>query len=121
MENLSTKRDLKDIETIMEYCDRISKVLSEFGSDEEDFLENYALQSSCAFSLIQIGESVKNLLRCGFDQKYQDIEWSKIAKFRDVIVHHYGKIDLHIVWKTSVHLVPELRIQCGIILEKLKR
>ena len=53
-------------------------------------------------------------------ERYPAIEWSRIAKFRDVIVHHYGKADLHIVWKTSADLIPELRAQCEIILKDLK-
>ena len=55
------KRDLKDVEAIIEYCYRVDRAMTEFGRDEEDFLDNYVLQSSCAFSLIQIGECVKSL------------------------------------------------------------
>jgi len=120
MEDSSTKRDIKGLEKIIEYCDRIEEVITESGRDEDVFLENYILQSSCAFSLVQIGELVKGLLRGGFCERHPGIEWNKIARFRDVIVHHYGKIDLHLVWKTSVRLVPELRNQCEDILKDLK-
>jgi uncharacterized protein with HEPN domain len=120
MENLSTKRDIKDLKTIVEYCDRIEKALTEFGREENVFLENYFLQSSCAFSLIQIGESVKSLSKRGFCDRNQDVEWSKISKFRDVIAHQYGNIDLQIVWKTSVSLIPELKIRCESIINDLK-
>lgn len=53
-EDLFIKRDISDIKTIIEYCDRIDEVMEELGRDEEDFLDSYTLQSSCAFSLIQI-------------------------------------------------------------------
>jgi len=119
MEDLSTKRDLKDIETIIDYCGKIDMVMEEFGRDEESFHDNYALQSSCAFSLIQIGESVKNLLKRGFGEKYPAVEWKQIARFRDVIVHHYGKTDISIVWKTSAYLVPELKSECEFIHKRL--
>jgi uncharacterized protein with HEPN domain len=71
-------------------------------------------------SLIQIGESVKNLSRRDFDKKFPEIEWSKIARFRDVLVHHYGQIDLHVVWKTSAYLTPELKVECETILKYLR-
>ena len=120
MESSFTKRDVRDIEAIIQYCERIDETLVSLGRDEDDFLEDYVLQSSCAFSLIQIGEAVKDLSKRGISDRYPDIEWSSIARFRDIIVHHYGKIDLHVVWKTAVHLVPELKAQCEIILKDLR-
>ena len=119
MEGSSTKHDIKDLKTIIRYCDRIDEAMTEFGRDEETFMENYFLQSSCAFSLIQIGESVKNLSKRGLCDKYPGVEWSKIAKFRDVIAHQYGNMDMHIIWKTSATLVPELKVRCETILKDL--
>ena len=119
MEESSTKHDIRDLKAIVGYCDRINRSLTEFGRDEDTFWKNEVLQSACAFNLIQIGETVKNLTKRGFCKKYPDDEWSKIARFRDIIAHQYGDIDLHIVWNTSANLMSKLKVKCETILRDL--
>jgi len=109
-----TKYDLESIRIIVEYCERVEEAI--IGLDEEDFIENYIVQSSCAFSILQIGEAVKRL-SLGFAEQHPEINWSKIAKFRDILAHQYNKIDLSAVWTISSELVPELRSQCIEIIE----
>jgi len=69
-----------------------------FGSDEDDFIDNVQFQNSCAFSMIQIGERVKRL-SSEFIAGYPEIEWSDIARFRDILSHNYDGVNLQIVWK----------------------
>jgi uncharacterized protein with HEPN domain len=120
MEKLSAEHDKKDIETIIESCNRIEKVMAEYGC-EEDFLNNHTLQSNCIFALIQIAESVKNLSNRRQNEFYLAEEWNIIAKFMDVLfIHHYTKVDLHTLWKTSAYIIPELKVQCETILKNLR-
>lgn len=55
------KDDRKLAENILEYCNRIEEYTSHFGSDAEDFYGSKMFQDSCAFCILQIGESVRNL------------------------------------------------------------
>ena len=53
-----------------------------------------------------IGEAVKNLSQ-GFLEKYPDVDWSYMAKFRDLLSHHYFGIDLDVVWSIAREDVPQ--------------
>jgi uncharacterized protein with HEPN domain len=109
------RRDNSNIRIIIEYCERVEAAISQL--DEEDFLGSYLVQSSCAFSILQIGEAVKRL-SIGFAEEHPEVSWSSIAKFRDVLAHRYGSIDLSAVWTiASVH-IPILKEQCIMIFEK---
>lgn len=44
-----------------------------------------------------IGEAVKNLPK-EVTETYKEIEWKKIAGFRDIAIHAYSDVDLEIVW-----------------------
>ena len=41
--------------------------------------------------------------------QYPEIEWRRIAAFRNVLVHGYLGIDLERVWEIIVRDVPELK------------
>ncbi len=53
-----------------------------------------------------IGEAVKNLSQ-GFREKYPNVDWSYMAKFRDLLSHHYFGIDLDVVWSIAQEDVPQ--------------
>ena len=53
-----------------------------------------------------IGEAVKNLSP-GFLEKYPNVDWSYMAKFRDLLSHHYFGIDLDVVWSITQEDVPQ--------------
>lgn len=53
-----------------------------------------------------LGESVKNLSK-EIQNKYPNIQWSYMARFRDVLIHHYFGIDLMAVWTVSKENVPQ--------------
>lgn len=57
-----------------------------------------------------IGEAVKQIPEDVRGQ-YPAIEWSKIARFRDIVIHHYFAIDNQIVWGIVITKVPELLTQ----------
>ena len=52
-----------------------------------------------------LGEAVKNLSP-SFREKYPEIDWSYMAKFRDLLTHHYFGIDLDVVWSIVEEDVP---------------
>jgi len=112
-------RDVRHIESIIRYCDNIEEAIQLFGADEEDFLDNVHFQNDCAFALLQTGEIVKRLSP-GLTSKYSEIEWSNIAKLRDIISHKYDGIELRIVWQIITDNVPPLKKECELILADLK-
>ena len=53
-----------------------------------------------------IGEAVKNLSQ-GFREKHSNVDWSYMARFRDLLSHHYFGIDLDVVWSIASEDVPQ--------------
>jgi uncharacterized protein with HEPN domain len=59
-------------------------------------------------NLTIVGEAVKQLPQPFRDQNMA-IEWTKIARFRDLAIHRYFAVDLQIVWDiVQNHLPPVL-------------
>ena len=110
--------DRDSLLVIIGYCDRIADAVSQYGDDLEGFVSNVHYSQSCAFSLLQIGEAVKRLspeLVCS----NPNVQWNQIARFRDLIAHQYGHLDMSMVWESVIKEVPELRSECDRILRSL--
>jgi uncharacterized protein with HEPN domain len=46
------------------------------------------------------------------------IEWSKIAAFRNVLVHNYLGIDLELIWNVIENELPDLKVAAEAILNQ---
>jgi uncharacterized protein with HEPN domain len=58
-----------------------------------------------------IGESVKQMQKidASFLRHHSEIEWDKIARFRDLVSHHYHHVDHEIVYDICRAHIPILR------------
>jgi len=58
-----------------------------------------------------IGESVKKIQKTdlAFLNRYAEIEWDKIARFRDLVSHHYEHVDHEIVYDICRNHIPRLK------------
>ena len=110
----------KDLEKIIEYCERIEEYIQIYGDDEEDFLNNKVFQEGSAFCLIQIGEAVARLPE-NVKALDKDTEWSDIKEFRNILVHRYGTVWMGDFWHTLIEDVPILRKTCEDVLRILKK
>ncbi len=56
-----------------------------------------------------IGESVKQIQKLNplFPEQCSEIEWDKIAKFRDLVSHHYEHVDHEVVFDICKVHVPK--------------
>ncbi len=50
--------------------------------------------------ILQIGELAKNLSE-GFERECPGVAWKNLMRMRDVLAHHYVKLDKDILWETS--------------------
>lgn len=69
------------------------------------------LLDSIVTRLQAICENLKKVLKHnkGLMQKYPNIEWEKIIRFRDLVSHHYEKLDYEVVFDICQSDLPELK------------
>lgn len=107
---------LTGLQNICSYCEQISYAVHRFGS-RDDFMEDYAYQATCAFSLLQIGEIVKT----NYDmliRESPDFQWSDFVRFRDFSAHNYHKVDYDIMWNCIMEDVPLIWNEALVVLER---
>ena len=79
----------------------------------DDFVltpEGVTLLDAISMRLQVIGESVKQIQKTNpsFLQRYAEVEWDKIARFRDLVSHHYEYVDHEIVYDICKTHIPKL-------------
>ena len=73
-----------------------------------------------AMRLQVVGELLKkiNKLDNSILKNYPEIEWNKIMKLRDIVSHHYEKVDHEIIFDICKNHVPRLKSTIHKIIEK---
>lgn len=103
----SAETYLKDIENAIEKIEKYTKNMS-----FHNFKENELVTDGVIRNLGIIGEAVKSLPD-EFKDKNKEIEWKKIAGFRDVLIHSYARVDLEIVWDVVSNKIEALKRVIG--------
>lgn len=108
----SDRHRLRDILAAVEAIDRAEAVAHRHSDDGE--LPEVVL-AAIQFHVFTIGEAVKALTGEIKDQQ-PDVPWSDIARMRDLIGHHYYKLDGTIVRATIGDPLDRLRAACEVLL-----
>ena len=106
---------LSDILENIHYIEQFSKSLTKTGLETNKLKENALVRC-----LEVIGEAVKNIPD-SFREKYPEVEWKRIAGFRDIIIHAYFQVDLDITWNVIKQDIPKLKKQMESILVEINR
>ena len=93
------------LDDIIESCRNVRDYTS--GMSFEDFSTDQKTIDAVVRNLEIIGEAVKSLPPALLDQR-PEIPWKKISRFRDVVVHHYFKVDLEVVWDVIQNQIEQL-------------
>ncbi|TFG02212.1 MAG: DUF86 domain-containing protein [Promethearchaeota archaeon] len=80
----------------------------------EKFIQDETLKRAFVRSLEIIGEAVK-LIPNQVLERYNQIEWKKIAGMRDKLIHRYFGIDYELVWDVIENHIPKLKEVMDII------
>ncbi len=75
------------------------------GYTRESFGNDAKTVDAVVRNLEIIGEAVKQV-PAGLRHQASDVEWTKIAGLRDILIHAYFGIDLDIVWDVVTNKVP---------------
>lgn len=99
------KADSVYLQHIQECIRRIEENVAE-GRDR--FMTSHTLQDAVLRNLQTMAESTQRLSD-GLKAKHGEIEWRRIAAFRNVLVHDYLGIDVERVWEITQRDIPELK------------
>ena len=83
-------------------------------AQSEDFVstsDGVTFLDAISMRLQVIGESVKRIQKKDLSllNRYAEIEWDKIARFRDLVSHHYEHVDHEIVYDICQNHIPRLK------------
>ena len=90
---------------IKEFCQEVIDFTGKVSYEE--FVADRKLYLSVVKLIENIGEASKRL-SANIKPRYPKIEWDKVAKMRDRLVHHYMDVDLAIVFDVAINELPRL-------------
>ncbi|MBW2096432.1 MAG: DUF86 domain-containing protein [Deltaproteobacteria bacterium] len=111
-----------NLEIIIESIALIEERFSRVGTPDR-FVSTPAgmlLLDAISMRLQVIGEVVKKIdkIEPSLFMKYSEVEWDKIMKLRDIISHHYHKVDHEIIFDICQNHIPQLKLIIRGILRK---
>jgi uncharacterized protein with HEPN domain len=86
------------LDDILLACRRIQQYTANL--EFEQFNENELLIDAVTRNFQIIGEASKNIPH-DFRARLAEIDWRRVAGFRDVLVHRYFEVDLDLMWRSS--------------------
>ncbi len=113
-----SKEEISQILELVELMqDAVDVVLAKTAhiSCGDDFLmsaDNSFILDGVCMKLISIGESIKNIDKATqgtFFSDYPEIPWKEVMKMRDIIAHHYFRIDADVIYATIKKDLPPLQ------------
>jgi len=99
-------KDLKYLERVIKYIQKINKFMSN-ADNYETFILNEEKIDAVILNLEQIGESVKKLSD-NYKGTHADIDWISIAGLRNLISHEYEGVDLVLIYNIATIKINEL-------------
>jgi len=104
------------LDDILEAMKRIEKYVK--GFTFEKIKKDSLVVDGVVRNLEIIGEAAK--IPVSIKEKYQNVEWKKIAGLRDILAHEYFGVDLEVLWDIVQRKLPVLKKQITGILRNNK-
>ncbi len=95
----------------------VRRIEEDVAAGEQRFCESHTLQDAVLRNLQVMAESTQRL-SAATQAAQPQIEWKKIAAFRNILVHDYLGIDLEAVWEITQSEVPELKRATELLLAR---
>jgi len=110
---MSEDEILDVLELMLESTSLVQVRFTKIG-ESEDFVttsDGVILLDAICMRLQVIGESVKRIQKKDLSllNRYAEIDWDKVARFRDLVSHHYEHVDHEIVYDICQNHIPRLR------------
>jgi uncharacterized protein with HEPN domain len=76
-------------------------------NDKESFLADVKSQDAVIRRFEIIGEAARRISD-SFRSNHPELPWAEMIGMRNLLIHEYDDVDLHVVWRTVVHELPDL-------------
>jgi len=86
--------------TLQQIRDALERIAEYTAIGKERFLTEQVYQDAVIRQLEIVGEAVKRL-PTAVRERCLEVPWAKIAGLRDILIHAYDDVDLHLVWQIS--------------------
>ena len=83
--------------------------------DEPSFTASDLVRSAVVHKLIIIGEAATKL-SAAVKERHPQIPWTRLASFRNILVHEYFGIQWDIVWRAAMDEIPALLADVSAVL-----
>lgn len=113
---MMNSKDHMLITKMIEYCNQIEQTVQRFGRDFTIYEADFIYRNACAMCIMQIGELVGKL-SSEITERYSTIPWRGIKATRNIFAHAYGDVDLKVTWETIQKDIPELKMNCQLIIK----
>ncbi|MBK8041870.1 MAG: DUF86 domain-containing protein [Haliscomenobacter sp.] len=109
-----SEKDKANLLAIQEACKKIRQFV-EHVFDADAFFADQKTFDAVLMNFVLIGESVSRLSEA-FKAKEDQIAWTKIKGFRNIVAHDYFGVDAEEVWQIIQHHIPDLENQINRII-----
>ena len=115
------KPELGDKQRVLHILEAIQNI--------EEFVENFNFENFTQSKLHRaaterqleiIGEAIATISD-SLKEKYPDVEWQPIKRFRNVIAHEYFGVSVQVVWGVVLKELPLLKVQMQQMLNDLEK
>ena len=105
---MSRDKASRDQASLLDIVSAIRRVLQFAEEIDKSALEiNEEKQSAIFYQVIVMGEAVKRL-SAEFRSQHSKVPWREIAGMRDILTHHYDRVNLDTLWDVIQTDIPEL-------------
>ena len=108
-----TSERLRDIQ------ETIARITKYTDVGRQSFDQNELVQTWVVHNLEIIGEASRSIPQ-EYKDKHPTIEWARISRMRNVLIHIYFGVDPDIVWEVVERDLPNLKTQIDAILAGLE-
>lgn len=86
----------------------IRRIEEDTSGGHDAFMASHTFQDAVLRNLQTLAESTQRLSQ-GIKARHPEIDWRRVAAFRNVLVHVYLGIDLELIWKVVQGDIPNLK------------
>jgi uncharacterized protein with HEPN domain len=114
--DVGPETDPLQLDQIVELIELIRTSLA--GVDEADFLRDRMMGDGTALRLGAIGQATRKL-SAELRERHPAIGWHKMYGLRNIVAHHYRRLNYRILWETATGALDELEEACRYELSRI--